>query len=253
MRRLHLFLFLVLLPVTSLAEQYLQVESVKNGKSFTLVGGEVVRLASIQTPNVEELDGAKRPGEPLGEEAKTHLESLVLGKEVRISYVGEADTQYRDRHGRLVGQVYTKDGVWVQGEMLKSGYAMVYSFPDEHEWVLNMLPLEREAREAKRGVWGNDYYTVLPVERALEREGRFSVVEGVVQDIAVKKGNAYINFGADWKTDFTLFIDKAAMKQFRKYDLPGLKGKRIRSRGWIYERNGPAIDLTHPEQVEILD
>ena len=30
------------------------------------------------------------------------------------------------------------------------------------------------------------------------------------------------------------------------------EGKRVRVRGWIDERNGPAMDLTHPEQVELL-
>jgi len=32
-----------------------------------------------------------------------------------------------------------------------------------------------------------------------------------------------------------------------------LEGRRVRVRGWIYERNGPTMDLTHPEQVEMLD
>jgi hypothetical protein len=31
-----------------------------------------------------------------------------------------------------------------------------------------------------------------------------------------------------------------------------LKGKRLRVRGWVKSRNGPMIEATHPEQIELL-
>jgi hypothetical protein len=27
----------------------------------------------------------------------------------------------------------------------------------------------------------------------------------------------------------------------------------VRVRGWLYERDGPAIEATHPEQIEVLE
>ena len=32
-----------------------------------------------------------------------------------------------------------------------------------------------------------------------------------------------------------------------------MEGKRIRVRGWLRSYNGPVIDVTHPEQIELLD
>jgi micrococcal nuclease len=35
-------------------------------------------------------------------------------------------------------------------------------------------------------------------------------------------------------------------------DLKALAGKRLRVRGWVMWRNGPMIEATHPEQIELL-
>ena len=35
-------------------------------------------------------------------------------------------------------------------------------------------------------------------------------------------------------------------------DLTALAGKRLRVRGWVMWRNGPMIEATHPEQIELL-
>ena len=35
---------------------------------------------------------------------------------------------------------------------------------------------------------------------------------------------------------------------------PGkLAGRRVEVRGWIEERNGPAIEVARPEQIELVD
>jgi len=76
-----------------------------------------------------------------------------------------------------------------------------------------------------------------------------------VLDAATVKGRTYLNFGADWREDFTVSIDKRAMKLFKKsgFDLLALKNKRIRVRGWLKKFNGPMIEASHPEQIEVLD
>ena len=33
---------------------------------------------------------------------------------------------------------------------------------------------------------------------------------------------------------------------------PTLEGKRIRVRGWLRSWNGPQIEASHPEQIELL-
>jgi hypothetical protein len=44
------------------------------------------------------------------------------------------------------------------------------------------------------------------------------------------------------------------MKAFTadKLDLLALKGRGVRVRGYLRDFNGPSMDLTHPEQIEVL-
>jgi hypothetical protein len=67
-------------------------------------------------------------------------------------------------------------------------------------------------------------------------------------------GRIYLNFGNDWRSDFTISIDRKDVRAFAAagIDLKGLAGKRVRVRGWIEWRNGPMIAATHPEQLELL-
>ena len=83
----------------------------------------------------------------------------------------------------------------------------------------------------------------------------FQIVEGKIDNISKGKGIIYINFGQNYRTDFTLLAapkDLIAFRQ-RNIDMNALAGRSVRVRGWVYERNGPAMDLTTPLQLEILD
>ena len=77
-------------------------------------------------------------------------------------------------------------------------------------------------------------------------EGRLSVGEGA--------GRVYLNFARDWKSDFTISVARkdASAFQAEGIDLKALAGKRVRVRGWVIWRNGPMIEATQPEQIEIL-
>ena len=73
-------------------------------------------------------------------------------------------------------------------------------------------------------------------------------------DAASVRGRIYLNFGLDWRTDVTVGIGKREGRAFERagFDLLSLNGKRVRVRGWLRRRNGPMIEATHPEQIEIL-
>ncbi len=68
-------------------------------------------------------------------EAKRALERLVLGRRVTLSFGGRR----MDRHGRLLAHMHAADGAWIQGEMLRSGLARVYSFADNRALIPEML------------------------------------------------------------------------------------------------------------------
>ena len=200
--------------------------------------------------------------ETLGAELKAHplrpyyeswlaaLERLVDGKSVDMRY----GCARRDRHGRHLAQLYTPDGTWVQGALLAGGFARVYSFPDNRAVVGEMLALEGQARSHRRGIWADPFYRVLTPDEAGRHLDTFQLVEGKVQNVAVVRGRAYLKFGADWRTDFTVAIEPADMRAFREAGLDprALVGRRVRVRGWLKSMNGPMIQATHPEQIEIL-
>jgi hypothetical protein len=117
-----------------------------------------------------------------------------------------------------------------------------------------MLAAEARARAAKRGIWGHAYYAVRSAsEPARIVVGNFELVEGTVLAAAVVKSRAYLNFGPDRRTDFTVTV---AGKQMRGFGgtagIEAYRDKTVRVRGWVERRDGPQIEATHPEQIEVL-
>jgi micrococcal nuclease len=168
-----------------------------------------VRLVGIQTLKLP-LGREGFVAWPLAEEAKSALEAMALGRSVELFYGGLEI----DRHSRALAHLVRDDGLWVQGELLKRGWARVYGFRDNRAKLPNMLALEAEAREAKRGIWAEPFYKVLTIEETQSHLGSFQLVAGHVLDVAMAKGRGYLNFGPDWRTDSTISIAPADLRVF---------------------------------------
>lgn len=234
-----------------------QLRSVSDGDTLYLDSGLKVRLAAIQAPKLP-LGREGFKAWPLGEESKTVLEKLTKGKTLQLFYGGER----RDRYDRALAQVYSLDGegaknIWLQEEMVRLGMARVYTWPDTFQDSEKLYAAEVKARDAKRGIWGQDYYSIRsPEPNALAQDiDSYQIVQGIVTSTADVRGQVYLNFGADYKTDFTIAIAKRDRKRFKKsnLDLLSLEGATVRIRGWIELSNGPMIWLDHPERLEVLN
>ncbi len=212
-------------------------------------GATQVRLVGIQAPKLP-LGRKDFPTWPLAAEAKQALAKLVLGQAVSLSFGGTE----KDRHGRLLAHLHRQDGDWIQGRMLSLGMARVYSFPDNRARVAEMLTLEGSARRAGLGIWGHPFYAVIAPVQAARAIGTFQLVRGRVLKAARVKGRVYLNFGDDWRTDFTVTLEAKARRLFRSTGLDplALEGRWLRVRGWLKKWNGPMIEATHPEQIELL-
>lgn len=226
------------------------VESVIDGDTLVLEDGAEVRLVGLQAPKL----ALGREGFvewPLADEAKAALEALTLGRRVMLAYGGLRT----DRYGRKLAHLIREDGLWIQGAVLEAGMARVYSFPDNRAAVSEMLALERSARQAGRGIWGHPYYAVRTAEEAVGAVGGFALVEGVILVAEEVRGRIYLNFAEDWDSDFTISIEPADTRTFEEagIDPTQWEGRRVRVRGWLREFNGPLIEATHPEQIELLD
>ena len=244
---------LVLLAALGPVEEARVVEVI-DGDTLVLEDGRQVRLTGIQAPKLA-LGRADFSAWPLAEEARAGLAALVLGRTVFLSYGGRRV----DRHGRALAQLYLTPlpapETWVQGALLERGLARVYSFADNRALVAEMLTRERAARAAGRGIWGEPFYRIRRPEAALGDVGSFQIVEGVVREVSVIRGRVYLNYGDDWRSDFTVSLAPAVRRRFEAegIDPAAYQGRRLRVRGWIKSFNGPRIDATHPEQIEVLE
>ena len=111
------------------------------------VGDQIhsVRYIGINTP---ELHHPRRGEEPGGREAAEINRALVGSRQIRL----EMDVQTRDRYGRLLAYVWVGD-VMVNAELVRRGYAQVMTVPPNVRHQALFVKLQREAREAGRGLW----------------------------------------------------------------------------------------------------
>jgi micrococcal nuclease len=215
-------------------------------------GAMEVRLVGIQGPKLPLGRPDFKPW-PLAEEARAALSALVEGRDLTLRFGGAE----RDRHGRLLAHLVRDDGLWIQGAMLQAGFARVYTFADNRQESAPMLALEKAARARRAGIWSQSFYAVrratAPAQLAGEL-GTFQLIDGQVRNAAQVRGRVYLNYGTHWRSDFTVIVEAKALRLFRDagIDLLGLKDTHIRVRGWLYENGGPAIELTHPEALEII-
>lgn len=155
-----------------------------------------------------------------------------------------------DRYGRQPVHL-AADGLWLQGDLLARGLARA----DPAAGVAcatDLLAVEGGARATRTGLWADPAYAVRPPDGA--RPGQFQIIEGRVLAVAKKDGRVFLNFGADWKTDFTVTITPADMRRFRhaRLDPMVLTGRRVRVRGIVQRYHGTEIELAGPEGLEVL-
>jgi micrococcal nuclease len=140
MKKILLVLLFICFPLTAHAWMA-KVVSVTDGdtiKVYNAEQGQVkVRLYGIDTPE---------KGQPYGKAAGKHLASLIAGATVEVESVA------KDRYGRTVGIVWGS-GTNINQEMVKAGYAWVYSRYCDKPFCEYWLALESEARQDKKGLW----------------------------------------------------------------------------------------------------
>jgi endonuclease YncB( thermonuclease family) len=238
-------LLLVVLGIAAAApSEDARVARVPAGNLLELADGRMVRLAGIRLP--AEADG--RAATDLAR-AQAGLAGLVAGRAVRL----EPTASGHDRHGRLVAQVWREDGLWLQGALLEQGLVQVQTRPAEVALAAEMAAREEAARQAERGVWADRRFAPRAAHQVAHLAGSFQIVRGRVVRVAPTEHYIYLNFGADWRRDFTLRMARERERDFRAagIDLEQLAGREIEVRGYVLEAGGPLIELSHPEQLRI--
>jgi micrococcal nuclease len=106
---------------------------------------EKVRYIGVNAPEVHHPTRGEEPG---GREAWDVNRQLVVGQRVRL----ELDVGARDRYRRLLAYVWVGD-VMINAELVRRGYAQVMTVPPNVRYQRLFLDLQRDAREAGRGLW----------------------------------------------------------------------------------------------------
>jgi micrococcal nuclease len=220
------------------------VAEVLAGDLLRLSDGRAVRLAGIRVP------AAEHAGEqPIAQRARAELIELLDGQTFRLA---PAEAAY-DRYGRLVAHIERSDGLWLQGALLEQGLAQVQTRPGEAARAAEMLALEQAARAAGRGLWAEPAFMPQDAGALRDGTGRFRIVRGRVLRVAPTESHLYLNFGDDWRVDFTVRVRRAELDDaFAGADLEGLAGRLVEVRGVVLEAGGPLIELSHPEQMQVL-
>jgi len=112
------------------------------------IAGTVYKVRYIGIDTSETIHPT-RGEEPYGKEASAKNRELVDGKVVRL----ERDVSETDKYGRLLRYVWAGD-LFVNAELVRLGYAQVATYPPDVRYQDLFLQLQREAREAGRGLWG---------------------------------------------------------------------------------------------------
>ncbi len=229
------------------------VSEIRGGDTLVLQDGRSIRIAGVLIPrrgSDTDVTGQARAA------AEKAISELLVGQVVEL----RLDARQRDRYGRVLAQLFvTKDGqrIWVQERLIAAGHGRVISSRDNRRCIQELLALEKSARDARQGQWGTGLFSVMQAASEDVLAGlaqSYEIVEGRVETVAEVRGRTYLNFGKNWRRDFTVTISSDAAKLFESQGegLAALKGRSVRVRGWLENINGPSISLTHPEQLEIL-
>lgn len=205
------------------------------------IGNRRIRYIGIDAPEWDE---------PFFEEAKRRNKELLRGKRIRIETCKE---EPYDRYGRTLAWVYA-DGNLVNAQLLREGLAMALIIPPCGKRLEKMLlRLQREARAKGLGLW-SIVREAIPSGEAHRHIGEYRVVKGRVLSTYNSGRAVFLNFGLDYRRDFTVVIPARYLKDFHRRGIVPeryYKGKEVLVMGRIGEYNGPEIVVNNPSQIWI--
>lgn len=151
---------------------------------------------------------------------------------------GTPEPVYQNRYGQDV-VLLENNGRYAQEHILKTYPFMVaiesVSFKGDDAFYTRLKTSEQTARLKQNP------------ERV--RSGDFGIVQGRLTAIKQAKKVYYLNFGEDWKTDFTVLVDVKDYATLVPADLT--VGDVVTVRGWVEDYYGPMIKITHPAQIDL--
>ena len=229
---------------------------ISDARSLTVDGNQEITLAGLLVPSA--VDAAARPSGswPLETAARRALEGLVKGRSIALAFTSD----HTDRYGRRPSHIFVREAsrvLWLQAELVRLGLARVDAVTLSEKCSASLLAIEATSRRRGAGLWAHAAYQIRDAsdDRGLLRfRSTFQIVEGLISRASRARHLVYINFGRQWRRDFTIGIGARLWRQLeaKGLRLETLAGKRVRVRGWIERRGGPFIYLRSPQELELL-
>lgn len=257
----HTFLTIIV-AVTFFSLQVNAQESFRNNKSIYL--DKVVALGDfpivfLEKTGVTILTGIENPnraGDSSGSSLKQAIEFLsdhILGKQVLV----HPQKAQRDIFGRLPVYLKEVEQDWINEILVKNGMARVQSDRFTRPDLSKLYRLEGYAREKKQGFWKSEEFEIWNANDYKGPESGYQIIVGRVVKISDSRNFFYINFGENWRKDFTAAMSKLLMTpEDKKYLKTMTKNSIIEVRGVLRKWNGPFLELysiDHIRQVSEYD
>ncbi|GEQ97756.1 hypothetical protein JCM17844_13930 [Iodidimonas gelatinilytica] len=169
--------------------------------------------------------------------------------------------QIPDRYGRirahLVANTADGKGLWINAMLLQQGLARAFPLNDIQMLTDALYAAEATARAQNMGVWAsarNALYAADDEAVMAQKAGEFAIVAGPIRSATKVDGTVYLNFGDDWRTDFTIRLLWPIRRTFPKEqrDPSWWAHKTVEVRGVLEDFNGPLMTPLAPAQIRIL-
>lgn len=199
------------------------------------------------------LGSIRWPDEP-GIAAAAHAWLVArTGRPLTLSVRGEADRWGRSRVDALLADDAAAPDL--AGGLVAAGLALADA--DEGDVLCRpaLLAVEEGPRAAGVGVWAGPAPAAGDGPALRARAGRFAVVTGRLRHVGERRARTYLDFAARGEDGLTVTVSKRTWRRVLERGLTaaGLKGRRVRVRGILEVRHGPALDVASAEAVEVLD
>lgn len=128
--------------------QFYSVDRIVDGDTVVLSIIGTVRLIGIDTP--ETVD-PRTTVQCFGKEASNYMVALLNNQQVYLEF---DDSQGRlDKYGRTLAYIFRKDGLFINLEMIKKGYAFEYTYNLPYKYQADFKSAQSYAQINRVGLW----------------------------------------------------------------------------------------------------
>lgn len=221
------------------------VSRITDGDTLVLSDNRRVRLIGLNTLELNSQDPedkrwAQAAARALNDAVGMQPVTLVEGRE------------NRDRYDRTLAHVISAAGDNIARGLIENGLGLAIAVGLNVQCAGNLLQHEKQARQARRGIWQSPGNWFIDDAQLKGNERGFHLVESTVKQITGSKrspsmllnNGLLVKLGKNWPK---------AVSSLNPPPLSELPGKRVEVRGWLSSSAGKVkLTLHHPANLRVL-